>query len=65
MDILSKKCMINMYLKYFNDSNNVNKIEANAGIKIKNEWEYPSTSIEKHKYTHKYTPMCCGLSPRF
>ena len=35
MDILSKKWMINRYLEFVNDSNNVYKIEADAGIKIR------------------------------
>ena len=34
MDILSEKWMINKYLEFVNDNNNVYKIKADAGIKI-------------------------------
>jgi len=38
MDILSEKWMINRYLECINDSNNVYKIKADAGIKIWSAW---------------------------
>jgi len=38
MDILSEKLMINRYLEFVNDSNNVYKIKADAGIKIRSAW---------------------------
>jgi len=38
MDILSEKWMINRYLEFVNDSSNVYKIKADAGIKIRSAW---------------------------
>jgi len=35
---LVKKWMINRYLEFVNDSNNVYKIKADAGIKIRSAW---------------------------
>ena len=38
MDIFSEKWMINRYLECVNDSNNVYKIKADVGIKIRSAW---------------------------
>jgi len=38
MDILSEKWTINRYLEFVNESNNVYKIKADAGIKIRSAW---------------------------
>ena len=49
--------MINRFLECVNDSNNVYKIEADAGIKIRSEWHtyYKTETIKFSQYFDRYT----------
>ena len=47
INILNEKCMINRYLEFVNDSNNVYTIKADAGIKKSSAWHtYYKASLE-------------------
>ena len=51
--------MINRYLEFVNDSNNVYKIKADAGIKIRSAWH---TYIGAYYNTYNlYIPTCIDI----